>query len=276
MRIDYLASRPAGAIFVAGQIGRGAAIETLGTVIVRSSFDLEGANPRVMVPSSDTSRHQVVMADSPFNVPANGNINTFFAESDIALEKQVVDVVVHGRLRNPSTSGEIRIDGQIWLTRGSPNADEGDSSVNLFGYQARGETPRNLNDPFDFPDDYQAAFNNFYRRSAGFGDIGHIHTSLIGGSVVEISESDNAATSVYRFTLPDPLRLRARYFTYCGHGPDKLPFWNPGPPFDLTPDTLIVDVDANTAAIIWRGAWNFSDHLPALYRTIQVVEEGGF
>ena len=280
MRIDYLAPRPAGTAFLAVDVGRGGVLHRLGAVVVRTSFDLQGSNPRTMVPSADADRQQVVMADELFQVPLNPDITDFYAEGDIALEKQIADVVVRGRLRNPSTSALLRVNGQTWLSRGSLPEDanegtEGDSTVNVFGYHARGETLRTSSDPYALPGSYQIGFNNFYRRSASFNDAGMVHSALPAGALVEISETEGTTTT-YSLTLPDPLRLRARYFTYCGHGIDKLPYWNPGAPFDLTPDTLIVDLPTNTAAIIWRGSWNFADHVQDRYRTIQIVEEGGF
>jgi hypothetical protein len=280
MRIDYLAPRPAGTAFLAGDVGRGGVLHRLGAMVVRTSFDLQGSNPRTMVPSADANRQQVMMADELFQVPQNPDITDFYAEGDIALEKQLADVVVRGRLRNPSTSALLRVNGQTWLSRGSLPEDanegtEGDTTINVFGYHARGEANRTSADPYTLPNSYQIGFNNFYRRSSSFNDAGMVHSALPAGALVEISETDGTTTT-YSLTLPDPLRLRARYFTYCGHGTDKLPYWNPSAPFDLTPDTLVVDLPTNTAAIVWRGSWDFADHAPDLYRSIQIAEEGGF
>jgi hypothetical protein len=281
MRIDYLAPRPAGTAFLAGDVGRGGVLHRLGAVVVRTSFDLQGSNPRTRVPSADADRQQVMMADEQFQVPQNPDITDFYAEGDIALEKQIADVVVRGRLRNPSTSALLQVNGITWLSRGALPEDanegtEGDTTVNVFGYHARGEDDRTAADPYVLPGSYQIGFNNFYRRSASFNDAGMVHNVLPAGALVEVSETNGASTTTYSLALPDPLRLRARYFTYCGHGIDKLPYWNPSAPFDLAPDTLIVNTTNHTAAIVWRGSWDFADHAPDLYRSIQVVEEGGF
>lgn len=269
MRIDYLADRPAGTALVAGPADGSAPM--LATVIVRTAFDLTGSNPRSMVPSTDDARNAVAMTDLPFDVPLNGDQDEFFFEADTALRKPLADVVVRGRLRNPSTSAVFSVGGTTWLTRGAPLNNEGDSTVNLFGYQGRQEGSRRPANP-NVP---TASFSNFYRRSASFGDAGMTQTALPAGAVVSISETNGANTSSYSLTLPDPMTLRARYFTYCGHGKDAFPNWNPGPAIDLLPDTLIVDVDADTAVILWRGSWGFADQPQDLYRSIQ-ISEGGF
>lgn len=280
MRIDYLSERPAGTAFVAGDAGE----RTLATVIVRTSYDLIGGNPRTMTPSSDAALHAVVMADEHVTVDLHpGPDVTYWHEADIALEKPLADIVVLGRLRSDTNTAQVRVDGNIWLRRNANPATQDDSRANLFGFHPRGVGGRNLaretgqpppNDwALDMAADYQPQVNNYHKRTSKFTPASPGET-LPEGAIVEVQDI-GGATKTYSLRLPGVLAMQARYFTYCGHGTDKLPFWNPGPAIDLRPDSLIIDVVADTGVIIWRGSWDFADHAPDIYRTIQVVE-GGF
>lgn len=278
MKIDFLADQPAGTAFLAGPAGS----RELATVVVRTSYDLvaDGGNPRLMVPTNDAARHAVVYADEGTEIlelNADGDLEAvefdITYEADIALEKDQVDIVVERFRGSPPVTGSVTVDGTIWLSRAGDLSGR-DVDRNLFGWHRRDEGPRAITSDTTLPgnamDGYGPIFNNVYRRSNGFLRPVANNASLPPGGTVTITNADDT----YSFVLPDPLGLQARYFTYCGHGTDKLPFWNPSALIDLRADTLIVAPVDNTAVLLWRGSWDFAAHDPALYRSIQILPEG--
>ena len=279
MRIDYLSDTPAGTAFLAGPAGA----RELATVLVRTSYDLlaDGSNPRRMIPANDAARHAIIYADAGSEIQELQPDNTLKTvgydityEADIALEKRQVDIVVEGFRGSVPVSGSVTVDGTLWLNR-SPVAPPGpDADRNLFGWHRRDEAGRIEDMTLNVADTdvatQDAAFNNVYRRSTGFTRLVADTASLPPGGRVDIANAD----TTYSFTLPDQLGLQARYFTYCGHGIDKLPHWRPSALFDLRPDTLIVTQASNRAVILWRGGWIYTDQDPTLYRSVQILPEG--
>lgn len=292
MMINLLHDRPAGTAFVAGP-AEPATIQA--TVIVRTAFDLvaDGGNPRLMVPSNDDARHAVVMSDSGteiFKLDINGNIERddenepvvadfdLLYESDLAVKKKEVDLVVEGFTGSAPISGSINIDGTDWMRRVAKALPlTPDEARNLFGWQRRDETPRAITDDSTPKDDpvaamagYGIAFNNVYRRVPEFTRLVAEGANLPDGGVVTIANADDT----YAFRLPDPLSMEARHFTYCGHGIDEAPRWNPSPVFAMRADTLIVTPADHRAVILWRGGWRYADHAPDLYRAVHVANAG--
>jgi hypothetical protein len=270
-----------------------------GTVIVKAAYDVAdtGGPSRMMSRVNSPQRCAIVFQDSGTIVkddqgtadPADDEVIGFNVtrEADIALQKARADIVIKG-WGEAGAEGEINVDGINWFTRASTAAAAGyaDVTTNLFGWHSRTESPRKIDTPASFKPDFDPpvidtlppqfgpAFNNVYRRSAGFGAIAAAQAkSLPSAKTVVITKKKNSAVQTYRLELPN-LAMKARLRAWCGDCPDKPERWCIKGMIALTPDTLIVDPVVHQAEIIWRGLfdWNGPDGQPVAWRVAQVME----
>ncbi|WP_108259643.1 hypothetical protein [Mangrovicoccus ximenensis] len=303
MRIELPSGRPWGAMAMAGTTVAGGE-RFSGILVVKSAYRLAGpaGSVREMAEHEDAGRHALVLADEGMTYVAEGQADTdddgdidgddepvdievldVTRESDIAPEKARTDIAVLGWLG--TDEGAVTVAGDIWIARSPGILPVRDLGRNLFGFHPRTEAGRMLaedTDPWDpetdslpvpLPAHYTAAFQNFYRRSAGFSTPGNRNLAgLPAGAVVAVHQAEDASDDGYAFRLP-ALSLSARYRVWCGHGPDLPRHWRIGQIGALRADTLIVDPGNDTAEILWRAAWPWAAEDPATYRSIQILED---
>ena len=272
-----------GAAVVSGWT-QGGSSETLKIVVIlKAAYDLvqDGGNPRVMVPTDDETRVEIIFADAVIEFDQDGSTALDVTyEADIALEKTRADIVVQGFMPDAATNpvdGSVLVNGSQWLVR-SAVARSRDTARNLFGFQPRMEFSRKINVDEDFvpaegkmlPPEYDSSFNNFHRRGDGFTFGSQVAAELPSGGLVELHKTTDQSDTAYRFRL-QVFKLTARYRAYCGHGPDEAPYWRIGQIGPMRPDTLIVEPDANSATIVWRASWNAGAEATGTYRKIQIL-----
>lgn len=288
-----------GGVVLAGWTANAARQEQqTGTVIVKAAYDLAGADgsAKSMVRSSNSGRFAISFAD--IIIPATkdkgtpldtSDDETFLygleREADVALQKDRADIVVKG-LGGVQVAGEIRVDGALWFARTSAASGVSDTKANLFGWHARSESNRRIDEnpaavpaPSHLPERYLPEYNNFFRRSAGFSAIAVGQAkALPSDKLVRITRTPNAANWPYEMRLPD-LALKARLRCWCGDCEDKPGHWSIRETIPLIPDTLIVEPAANKAEIIWRGRFDWDEpgelpntRKPIEWRLAQVME----
>lgn len=259
----------------------------LGAAVVRASFDLMtdpgGGDVLVAVQSDDPARYAVRMADDGVvTKDTNGHITDFdfLRESDIAVEKARTDIVVEG-FTSGAAGGVVRVDGTDWLSRSHTAAAGEDTAGNLFGWQWRSEDPRALSDvvvPQKLPPDYAPVFNNFYRRTTGFGAPGNA-APLPAGGLVEVFRTDTATDTPFAFRLPG-ITLSARLRVACDDCPDVAPRWRIADVLPMRLDTLVVapapdaahpERPQGTAALLWRATWTWDDYPKDRLRAVQIL-----
>lgn len=298
MNVELPQTRPYGAVFVVGNRLSGGAVQTIGSIIVKAGYLLAvtgGADTHAMTPDPDAAASALVLADQGalFADPDDGM--DVSREADIAPFKPLADIVVEGFRGGLDIAGaEVRVNGTTWLTRiedingdgvldatdvaGLEAASLADRNRHLFGYQPRSESPRQGDadaDPTDTPvslldfDNYSNRFLNFHRRGGGFTASAAIADTLSDGQRVTVRKAGADALSV-TFALP---QLNALYRTWCGHGPDKAPYWTRTRLGAMRADTLILRPDAGRAEVIWRTVWPWADEPADRYRAIRVTEE---
>lgn len=299
MNIELPQTRPYDGLFVLGsRLDDGGGAEEIGAIIVKAGYLLTpsgGADTHLMEPDPDAAASALVMADEGvmFADPADGFDVT--READIALYKPLADVVVEGfRVGLDIAGAEVRVNGAVWLTRtedidrdGDLDDDDvadleaaslADRNRHLFGYQPRTENPRRQDadaDPEDKPlsladfDNYSNQFLNFHRRGGGF-TAAAVSGALVAGQRIAVRKAGADAFSV---TLTHP-SLTALYRAWCGHGPDRAPFWTRVRLGAMRADTLILKPDQGRAEVIWRAVWRWADAPKNSYRAVRVSEEG--
>lgn len=299
MNIELPRTRSYGALFAVGSRLSGAAVQEIGSIIVKAGYLLTasgGADSHVMTADPDAAASALVLADqgAPFADPADGMDVT--READIAPFKPLADIVVEGFRGGLDIAGaELRVDGTLWLTRiedingdGLLNAIDvaglaapslADRNRHLFGYQPRTEGPRQGDadaDPTDAPaslldfDHYSNRFLNFHRRGGGFTASAAIAGALGSGQRITLRKAGQDALSV-TLALPP---LTALYRTWCGDGPDQPPYWTRVRLGAMRADTLILRPDSGRAEVIWRAVWPWADASKDRYRAIRVSEGG--
>ncbi len=279
-----------GAAVVSGWTQGGSSETLKNAVILKAAYDLvqDGSNPRVMVPTDDETRVEIIFADAGFEFDQDGSTALDVTyEADIALEKTRADIVVQGFMpdgTNP-VDGSVLVNGSQWLVR-SAVVRSRDTERNLFGFQPRMEFSRKISVDENFvPDEgnllppaYNSSFNNFHRNGGditfGFFTLGvQLAAELPSGGLVELHQTTDQSDTAYSFRLP-VFDLTARYRVYCGHGPDEAPSWRIGPIGPMRPDTLIVAPDSNRATIVWRASWDTDAEAADIYRKIQILRGG--
>ncbi len=297
MKVELPGTRPYGAAFVVGQRLSGGAAQRIGSVIVKAGYILSasgGADTHRMTPDPDAAASTMILADQG-SVGADGMDVT--READIAPYKPASDIVVEGFLDGLTPAGaELRVDGTTWLTRTEPNPPLpaihlADRNRNLFGYQPRSLVPRAgeagnplsgpVPDPLgpgDFPlrdttllgdiAGYSNRVLNFHRRGGGFTAASAVSAPLATGQRVTLRK---AGADAFSLTLDLPV-LEALYRTWCGHGPDKPPYWTRIRLGAMRADTLILRPDAGRAEVIWRSVWPWESEPADSYRAIRVSE----
>ncbi len=249
-----------------------------GCVIVKAAYDLidTGSAARTMIRSLVKSRSDIVFADDGAPIidskgttdPSDDKVVGYDLEreADIALQKARTDIVVEG-WGGANVAGRVRVDGIEWLSRLATATGAPDVSENLFGWHSRTEAGRKTATADTFmpvpgdqlPPEYGPIFNNFYRRSVGFSAIASSQAqALPSGKTVGIVKTAGAVDTSYAFALPD-LAMNARLRCWCGDCEDKPGHWSIRDTIPLVPDTLIVEPDANSAEIIWRGRFDWDE-----------------
>lgn len=310
MRID-LPAGPYDALVLSGTLSDGSSTSAAMAVVLKCAYDLvdDGSGEHRMEPATNAAEAALVVADDgrylytdgtgtheipaeAFGVDAtfeppkaffmvNGSkvwladagddlVYDLLRESDLALAKEVTDIVVEGMAGTPNAV--VVVGDAIWLRRQSPAAGPPDVQRNVFGWQARSEQPR--------LGDVQAgdtvALGNVYRRTSGFDVPSPRGASPLptGGLVELFDNASGTGEPTWSARLPE-LRMGLRLRVYCGHGPDEPPRWRIVPLADLTPDTLVIRPDTDTAEICWRGRWAADLEPEDAYRSVQ-VRAGGF
>lgn len=298
MMVELPQTRPYGALFAVGSRLSGGRVQEIGSIIVKAGYLLTasgGTDSHVMAPDTDAAASALVLEDV-------GSIGTdgmdVAREADIAPFKPVSDIVVEGFVGGLGPSGEeVRVDDALWLTRTEPNPPLpafylADRNRHLFGYQPRSLTPRDAEagnplsapvpvplEPGDFPlrdttalgdiVGYDNRVLNFHRRGGGFTASSAVANALSDGQRITVRKAGADALSV---TLAIP-SLTALYRTWCGHGPDKAPYWTRVRLGAMRADTLILRPDAGRAEVIWRAVWPWTDEPKDSYRALRVSEE---
>lgn len=299
MNIELPATRPYGALFTVGDRLSGGATQQIGALIVKAGYLLAptgGADTHTLALNPDPAASALVLADqaTAFADPDDGM--DIAREADIAPYKPRADIVVEGFRAGLSITGaELRVNGVAWITRTEdinndgaldatdtanlPPASLADRNRHLFGYQPRTEAPRQSQadaDPTDRPtslpefDHYDNGFLNFHRRGGGFVASTAVSASLAAGQRITVRKAGADALAV-TLALPP---LTALYRTWCGHGPDKPPYWTRIPLGPLRADTLILRPDFDRAEILWRIVWPWADQPKDRYRAIRITEGG--
>ena len=297
MNVELPKTRPYGALFAVGtRLSAGGTVETIGSVIVKAAFHLTasgGSDTHAMSTDTNPAASALVMTDQ-----RNGNDVT--READIAPYKPLADIAVEGFLGGLDKQDvEVRVNGTLWLTRiqdinhdgvvdaadvaGLPTSGVHDRNLHLFGYHPRAErlrqndatiadptNPANWPKSLDEFDYYDNSFLNFHRRSNGFTASGNIASQLGNGQRIAVRKAGSDALTV---TLPLP-RLSAMYRIWCGHGPDKAPYWTHTALGAMHADTLILRPDAANAEVVWRATWLWNAEPASSYRAIRVTEGG--
>jgi hypothetical protein len=107
-------------------------------------------------------------------------------------------------------------------------------------------------------------FYNGYLRTAA---LGAAQPFDYPATTTEVEIQRNGS-SVYDFTLAAET-VTAAYYYYIGTGPDDECAWR-RQMVQMNLDTLVVEPDANRCYAVWRGVWDFDQHLPDLYRRLRV------
>jgi hypothetical protein len=290
MKVELPITRPYGALFVVGtRLAANGTAETIGSIIVKAGYRLtagSGGDTHAMTTDPDPAASAIVTADQGalFQNSADGMDVT--READIAPFKPLADIVVEGFLADDpdNADAELRVNGAGWLTRAAELADlsaasRADRDLHLFGYQPRTENPRRADafaDAGDRPrslpefDHYSNRFLNFHRRGGGFSASASVSAALTNGQHITVRKVGAEAFSI---TLAIP-RLTALYRTWCGHGPDKAPYWTRIHLGDMRADTLILRPDSSSAEVIWRATWIWAAQPADRYRAVRVSEGG--
>lgn len=303
MNIELPQTRPYDGLFVLGsRLDDGGGAEEIGAIIVKAAY--------LLTPSGGTDTHEMVIDPDPDastllledkgEADPDGFVVT--RETDLAPYKPVPDIAVEHFLDGLDGGGaEVEVDDTTWLTRslGLTPPDlvvpfhRRDGNLHLFGYHPRSLGPRASEagtPPLDssvpvptlptFPPrettllgdiiGYQNRFLNFHRRGDGFTAAAAVSGALLAGQRITVRKAGADAFSV---TLTHP-PLTALYRTWCGHGPDRAPFWTRVRLGAMRADTLILNPDQGRAEIIWRAVWRWADAPKNSYRAVRVSEEG--
>lgn len=276
-------SRYVGAL-VTGLVRSGGIERLHAAVVIKASYELveTGVNTYRAAPLPDSD--PIMFADEGTTYPKtiDGQTYTLFDtryEADIAVEKARADIIVEGWL-NPARQGAVLVDGALWMTRNGAGTDP-DTRRNLFGWQPKMQGGRKPTIPEDFvptpgaqlPPGYTPSFNNAHRRGAPFSVTGAIRAEIARDAHIEIhrtaNHSDDNPLSISLNMAP----MKARYRTYCGHGPDKPHIWAitalPRPRLD----TVILAPDSDGLTAIWRTGFDPAANDASAYRAIQIFEE---
>jgi hypothetical protein len=261
-------------IFIRG-LRRNAATgtENVGAAIVKRSFTVSGGalNP-------DPGGEEILVADS---IDAGDDHVT--QESDLVPRKHHGDVIVLGH-HGGDNGGRVEIDQGLgfrrWLRRNAVanDGDDPDTGQNLFGWHPRGVTSR-IEQARPAFDDYDHSvenrnidrFYNAHRREVTGNNFFVNERNHTNAATVEISQDPTGATVTYSFVYDFPA-LTARYFAYCGCGPDREAYWGPVELGALALDTLVIRPDLNTVSAVWRTSWPWDQVPQDAYRRL-VVEE---
>jgi len=286
MKLELPSGRPYGALFAVGfRKSDSDAVEQIGSVIVKAGFLLTnstGADSHELVPNPNAAASALVLADQGTLGEDGFDVTR---ENDVAPFKPLSDIVVEGFLADldAPSGAELRVDGEVWLTRSGPASSDlcADHERNLFGYQPRALAPRDgaagtlpagppsralrLEDLVG----YDNVALNFHRRGDGFTASAAVGPQLSNGQRVTVHK---AGTEAFSLTLAIP-SLTAMYRTYCGHGPDKAPYWKRHSLGAMRADTVILKPDASRAEVLWRATWPWRAEAVESYRAIRVTED---
>lgn len=202
-------------------------------------------------------------------------------ESDMVPRKSHGDVIVLGH-HGGDAGGRVEIDpgsgAQTWLTRnaGADDSDDPDTEVNLFGWHPRGTEPRIAEARPAFPDfdptseagDLDHFFNGHRRSTGGFSAFGRTYES---SAEVAVFQTAAGGSPSFEFAYAFP-PLTARYFAWCGCGPDRAAYWGAVDLGPLALDTLVIRPDAATVSAVWRISWPWGQVPEAHYRRLEVRE----
>ena len=262
-------SGPTRASSLSGQVTRG-------VLVLKGTWTLVGGDAEDLTPVPTTSAPSIDFADHDTKTADGVDLHR---DGDVALEKAHADVVVVG-WAGPGRSGVVTVDDARWMKRDAdPPLDpqDADARQNLFGWTRRTEQPRAMTivEPFtrDLPPSYTRGYNNFSRSGGRFTQtLGDRLPSGKTVTVTAVTESTGHTDHV-SFGLPDLVRT-ARLRAWCGHGPDRAPFWRVVDDVELVPDTLIVDPANRQATTLWRASWRDDLVDPDHWRLVQVIPGG--
>ncbi|MEV8467464.1 hypothetical protein AB0T83_11805 [Fluviibacterium sp. DFM31] len=270
--------------FIRGLRGAGpTATEDAGAAIVKRSFTVSAG---ALIPDAGGEAilegDDVVIVDDQGNTDPTDDLIRVRRESDLVVRKNHGDVIVLGH-HGGDIGGRVEIDSgsgaQTWLTRtaGANNAGDPDTQVNLFGWHPRDAATRLDEARPAFPDFDPASesgnldhFWNAHRRTGGgFSAFSRTYTST--GTVAIFHQAvDGSKTFGFSYSFPT---LTARYFAFCGCGPDREAFWGPVDLGAMTLDTLVIRPDAATVSAVWRISWPWEQVPPDSYRRLEVRED---
>jgi hypothetical protein len=253
-----------------------------GAVLLRGAFDLkdDGTGIRIMRLSANSERYKLAVSErfAYTSIPDKDLVG----ESDFVLEKEKADIFVQG-FNTPNNSGCLKVDHSIWLQRinklNPPDPPDpqatADTERNLFGWQGRTEADRSITSEGvaipknTLPPAYSAAFNNAYRRSAGFS--AKLKAFLPPSALIELFHTvDGSGSAAYSLRLPST-RFGARLRVAGIDCPDQPRRWAVASTFPLRADTLILRPETDQAEMIWRAAWRWDDFDPSRLRGVQIV-----
>jgi len=284
-----------------------ASTQRIGTVVVKRSYTISGG-----LLLADPGGESLRLGDErgiTTTIELDGDdleVELVTHESDIAPYKPGADLFVKGFVADPADPASVSVAGSVWLARpaaaGCLEAEDVEVNHNLFGWEQRGFAARladvgtNPRDPAkqgfsDHLDDYPAQwpvppappfrdplngngfsnrFYNAYRRC--FKVPGGSFPYFQDGWEIRVQRDPGGASEAQTvFSLPDD-ELSARYFFYCGHGPDRASRWCDAP-ITLVKDTLVVEPGQQRAYLLWRGVWDFDNQPEDRYRRLEVTLE---
>ena len=284
------------------------ATQRVGTVVMKRTYTINGD---LLQPDSGGEGVRLGDVTSDHTIGGTP-VKIVTRESDIAPYKPEADLIVLGfyqndnggeiRVRNEATAVE-----QLWLQRAqnSDMSDDPDTQQNLFGWEQRALIPRSLgagcqqgstrrvndagtfsSDPHDYPSlwpvpvgqpmrdplhavGFSNRFFNAYRRC--WKRIAGSFPYFSGSHRITVKRTWTGDSETVQFMLPDE-PLGARFYYYCGHGPDRDSRWCEQE-LSLVKDTVVVEPDSQRIYVLWRGVWDFDAWPMDRYRRLTVELE---
>jgi hypothetical protein len=282
--------------------------QRVGTVVMKRTYTINGD---LLQPDSGGEGVRLGDVTSDHTIGGTP-VKIVTRESDIAPYKPEADLIVLGFYQNGywdedgnwkdfGNGGEVMLRNettlveQLWLQReqNSDMSGDPDTQTNLFGWEQRALSPDRSADAGTFSskeEDYPslwpvpagqtmrdplhaAGFNNrfynAYRRS--WKRLAGNFPYFSGRHRITVKRTWPGNSATVQFILPDE-QLNARFYYYCGHGPDRDSRWCEQE-LSLVKDTVVAEPDSQRVYVLWRGVWDFDAWPIDRYRRLTVKLE---